>query len=256
MFIDFEPNQRNTIKHTQRRMSDTNDLMDFIWIGGTGAGDVHRRTPQCVGKGSSSGTPHGGGPDVGLFASGTIERGRNRLMRWQRGERSGHDLARESGMSEQRDYRLEEMPLAVQPVQPLIGAKRSRDGLGPSHSADSPTAATPRKKVRTNQSQIQTVETSETLEKKDKHWKQLCTRLKELQEKAKNCDEWKRKYEELQILSKEEEINHLKELYNASVSKLSPEVLAMMNTETTAKSKTQELYRPSEVTAPQRLSSP
>ena len=28
-------------------------------------------------------------------ASGTAERGRNRLMRWRRGEMSGHDLARE-----------------------------------------------------------------------------------------------------------------------------------------------------------------
>ena len=41
----------------------------------------------------------------------------------------------------------------------------------------------------------------------------------------------------------------MKELYNARVSKLSPQVLAMMNTETTAKSKAEELYRPSEVTA-------
>ena len=107
-----------------------------------------------------------------------------------------------------------------------------------------------------NEIQIQTVETSEILKKKDKYWKQLRTRLNELQEKAKDCDKWKRKYEELQILFKEEVIKHLKELYNARVSKLSPEVLAMMNTETTAKSKTQELYRPSEVTTSQRVNSP
>ena len=62
------------------------------------------------------------------------------------------------------------------------------------------------------------------------------------------------KYEELQIRFKEEKIKHLKELYNARASKLSPEVLAMMNTETKAKSKTQENY--SEVMAPQRVSSP
>ena len=37
---------------------------------------------------------------------------------------SGHDLAREPGLGEQRDHRLGEMPLPVQPVQPLIGAKR------------------------------------------------------------------------------------------------------------------------------------
>ena len=100
-----------------------------------------------------------------------------------------------------------------------------------------------------NEIQIQTAETNETLEKKNKDWEQLCTKLNELQEKAKDCDEWNRKYEELQIFFKEEEIKHLKELYNARVSKLSPEVLAMMNTETTAKSKNHELYRPSEVAA-------
>ena len=43
--------------------------------------------------------------------SGTAERGRNRLMRWRRGEMSGHDLAREPGLGEQRDHRLGEMPL-------------------------------------------------------------------------------------------------------------------------------------------------
>ena len=60
--------------------------------------------------------------------SGTAERGRNRLMRWRRREMSGHDLAREPGLGEQRDHRLGEMPLPVRPVQPLIEAKRSRDG--------------------------------------------------------------------------------------------------------------------------------
>ena len=60
--------------------------------------------------------------------SGTAERGRNRLMRWRRGEMSGHDLAREPGLGEQRDRRLGEMPLPVQPAQPLIGAKTQRDG--------------------------------------------------------------------------------------------------------------------------------
>ena len=169
---------------------------------------------------------------------------------------SGHDLAREPVLGEQRDYRLGETPLPVRPVQPLIGAKRSPEGPGPSHSADSPTAAPPMKKVRMNEIQIQTAESNETLEKKNKDWEQLCTKLNELQEKAKDCDEWKRKYEELQIFFKEEEIKHLKELYNARVSKLSPGVLAMMNTETTAKSKNHELYRPSEVAAPQRVSSP
>ena len=72
--------------------------------------------------------------------SGSAERGRHRLMRWRRGEMSGHDLAREPGLGEQRDHRLGEMPLPVQPAQPLIGANRLRDGPGLSYSADSPTA--------------------------------------------------------------------------------------------------------------------
>ena len=44
--------------------------------------------------------------------SGTAERGRNILMRWRRGELSGHELA------------LGEMLLPVRPMQPLIEAKR------------------------------------------------------------------------------------------------------------------------------------
>ena len=40
---------------------------------------------------------------------GTAESGRNRLMRWRRGEMSGHHLAREPGLGEQRDHRLGEM---------------------------------------------------------------------------------------------------------------------------------------------------
>ena len=43
----------------------------------------------------------------------------------------GHDLPREPGLGEQRDHRLGEKPLPVQPVQPLIGAKRLRDVPGP-----------------------------------------------------------------------------------------------------------------------------
>ena len=66
--------------------------------------------------------------------SGTAERGRNRLMRWRRGE-----CRRGECLGEQRDHRLGEMPLPVPPAQPLIGAKRQRDGPGPSHSVDSPT---------------------------------------------------------------------------------------------------------------------
>ena len=120
---------------------------------------------------------------------------------------SGHDLAREPGLGEQMDHRLGEMPLPVRPMQPLIGAKQSRDGSGPSHSAASATAVPPLKKVKMNEIEIQTAETSETLEKKDKDWEQLCVNVNEFQEKAKNRDERKRKYDQLQVFFKEEEIS-------------------------------------------------
>ena len=42
--------------------------------------------------------------------SGTAERGQNRLTRWLRGEKSGHDLAREPTLGQQRDHRLGDMP--------------------------------------------------------------------------------------------------------------------------------------------------
>ena len=80
-----------------------------------------------------------------------------------------------------------------------------------------------------NEIEIQTTETSETLEKRDKDWEEMCARFDEYKEKAKKCDEWKRKYDELQITFKKEEIKHLKEHYNARVRKLSPDVLAMMS---------------------------
>ena len=117
------------------------------------------------------------------------ERGRNRLMRWRRGEMSGHDLAREPGLGEQRDHRLGEMPLPVQPAQPLIGAKRQRDGPGPSHSVDSPTAAPPLKRVRVSEIEIQTSETIETLEKKERDQSELCAKLQEYRTIARERDE-------------------------------------------------------------------
>ena len=67
---------------------------------------------------------------------------------------SGHDLAREPGLGEQRDHPLGEMPLPVQPAQRLIGAKRLRDGPGPSHLVDSPTAAPPLKRVKVSEIEI------------------------------------------------------------------------------------------------------
>ena len=141
---------------------------------------------------------------------------------------SGHDLAREPGLGEQRDHRLGEMPLPLQPAQPLIGAKRQRDGPGPSHSVDPPTAAPPSKKVRVSEIEIQTSETIETLEKKEKDQSELCAKLQEYRAIARERDEWKKKYEDLQVAYKEDEIKHLKELYMAKVSQVSPEVLASM----------------------------
>ena len=107
--------------------------------------------------------------NLDLLKSGTTERGRNRLMRWRRREMSEHDLALVPGLGEQRVCRLGEMLKPVRPsysAQPLFGSKRSRDEPAPLHSVDSPTAAPPPKKVRMNDIEIQTAETSETLEKK------------------------------------------------------------------------------------------
>ena len=180
-------------------------------------------------------------------------------MRWQRGEVSGHDFASEPGVGQQRDHRLGEMPMPVRPKfssQPLFGTKRSRDGSGALHSADSSTAAPPWKNVTLNGIEIETAETSETLEKRDKDWQELCAKLNEYKEKAKERNDWKRKYDESLITLNEEEIRHLKEVYNARNSKLSPDSLAIMNADTTVKAEPQELYKPSEKVAPPRVSSP
>ena len=172
---------------------------------------------------------------------------------------SGHDLARGPGLGEQRDHRLGEMPLPVQLVQPLIGAKRLRDGPDPSHSADSATPAPPLKRVRMNEIEIQTSETIETFEKNEKVQGELCAKLKEYRAIAQETDEWKKKFEDLQIAFKEQEIKHLKELYMARVSQVSPEVLATMNSlvgsrGTRPKTKTQELCEPREPGDPQQIS--
>ena len=189
--------------------------------------------------------------------SGTAERGRNRLMRWRRGEMSGHDLAREPGLGEQRDHRLGEMPLPIQPAQLLIGAKRQRDGPGPSHSVDSPTAAPPPKRVRVSETEIQTSETIETLEKTERDQSELCAKLQEYRAIARERDEWKKKYEDLQVAYKEDEIKHLKELYMAKVSQVSQEVLATMKSsegsrDTRPKTRVQELCTPRGPEAPQQ----
>ena len=191
--------------------------------------------------------------------SGTAERGQNRLLRWRRGEMSGHDLAREPGLGEQRDHRLGEMPLPVQPAQPLIGAKRLRDGPGPSHSVDSPTAAPPLNRVKVSEIEIQTAETIETLEKKERDQNELCAKLQEYRTISRERDEWKKKFEDLQIAYKEEEIKHLKELYMARVSQVSPEALATMNSSESSRNtrsgtRAQELCAPREPEVPQQTS--
>ena len=188
---------------------------------------------------------------------GTAERDRNRLMRWRRGVMSGHDLAREPGLGEQRDHRLGEMPLPVQPAQLLIGAKRQRDGPGPSHSVDSPTAAPPPKRVRVSEIEIQTSETIETLEKKERDQSELCAKLQEYRAIARERDEWKKKYEDLQVAYKEDEIKHLKELYMAKVSQVSQKVLATMkssegSSDTRPKTRVQELCASRRPEAPQQ----
>ena len=128
---------------------------------------------------------------------------------------SGHDLAGEPGLGEQRDHRLSETPLPVQPAQPLIGAKRLCDEPGPSHSVDSPTAAPLLKRVRVNEIEIQISETIETLEKEERDQNELCAKLQEHRALARERDEWKKKFEHLQVAYREEEIKHLKKLYMA-----------------------------------------
>ena len=172
---------------------------------------------------------------------------------------SGHDLAREPGLGEQRDHQLGDMPLPVRPLQPLIGAKRSRDGPGPSHSADSPTAPPPQKRVKMSEMEIQTSETIETLEKKEKDQRELYAKLEEYKAIARERDVWKMKFEDTQVALKEDKIRHLKELYMARVSQVSPEVLATMNSsdgsrDTRLRAKAQALCAPREPAAPQQTS--
>ena len=223
-------------------MGDTNELMEFLSASlGATLDKIYQRVIDCdftredpglamfvvallnaLGREGRGNHPTEVVLMLGFGESGTAERGRNRLMRWRRGEMSGHDMAREPGLGEQRDHRLGEMPIPVQPAQPLIGAKRQPDGPGPSHSVDSPTAAPPSKKVRVSEIEIQ------TLEKKEKDQSELCAKLQEYRAIARERDECKNKYKDLQLAYKEDEIKHLKELYMAKVSQVSPELLASM----------------------------
>ena len=132
-------------------MSYTNDLMDFISGSlGTASDEIYQRLVDCnfgledpklvmftialliaMGREGRGDRPT---EIVLMMAFGTAKRGQNRLIRWQYGEMSGQDLAREPVLCEQRDYRLGEMPLPVRWISyahPLFGAKRLRDGPGP-----------------------------------------------------------------------------------------------------------------------------
>ena len=71
---------------------------------------------------------------------------------------------------------------------------------------NSPTAAPPSKKVRVSEIEIQTSETIETLEKKEKDQSELCAKLQEYRAIARERDEWKKKYEDLQVAYKEDVI--------------------------------------------------
>ena len=79
---------------------------------------------------------------------------------------------------------------------------------------------------------IQTSETFETLNKKEKDWHELRAKLEEYRAMARERDECtKKKYDDLHITFKEGTIKHLNELYMAKVGQISSEVLATMNSD-------------------------
>ena len=105
-------------------MSDTNDLVYFIsGCLGTVLDKMYQRLMDCnfgleerelamftvallkaLGREARGERPTEVVLMLAFGASETAERGPNRLMRWRRGEMSGHDIARDSGLAEQRDY--------------------------------------------------------------------------------------------------------------------------------------------------------
>ena len=188
-------------------MGDTNELMEFLSASlGATLDEIYQRLIDCdftredpglamfvvallnaLGREGRGNCPTEVVLMLAFGESGTAERGQNRLMRWRRGEMSD-----EPGLGEQRDHRLGEMPLPVPPAQPLIGAKRQRDGPGLSNSVDSPTTAPPPKRVRVSEIEIQTSETIETLEKKERDQSELCAKLQEYRAIARERDEWEK----------------------------------------------------------------
>ena len=138
--------KKEDTRPTRRDMSDINDLMDFISASlGTTLDEIYQRLIDCdfglevpelamftvALLNAMAREGRGNRPtDVVLMLafgeSGTAQRSRNRLMRLRRGEMSGHDLVREPGLGEQRDYRLGEMPMPIRlssSAQPLFGSK-------------------------------------------------------------------------------------------------------------------------------------
>ena len=68
-----------------------------------------------------------------------------------------------------------------------------------------------------NEIEIQTSETIETLEKKNKDQSELCAKLREYRAMARERDEWKKKFEDLQMAFKEEEIKKPEGAINGEV---------------------------------------
>ena len=115
--------------------------------------------------------------------------------------------------------------------------------------------------MRVNEIEIQTSETIETLEKKERDKSELCAKLQEYRAIAREREKWKKKYEDLQVAYKEDEIKHLKELYMAKVSQVSQEVLETMKSsegsrDTRPGTRVQELCTPRGPESPQQAQKP
>ena len=105
---------------TRQEMGDTNELMEFLSASlGVTLDEIYQRLIDCdftredpglamfvvallnaLGQEGRGNRPTEVVLMLAFGESGTAERGRNRLMRWRRGEMSGHDLAREPGLGE------------------------------------------------------------------------------------------------------------------------------------------------------------
>ena len=97
------------------------------------------------------------------------------------------------------------------------------------------------------------------MEKKERDQSELLAKLQDYRAISRERDEWKNKFEDLQVAYKQDEIKHLKELYMAKVSQVSSEVLATMNSSegsryTRPRTRVQELGAPRGPEAPQQTS--